>query len=44
MLNMYVHGVRTIPVGFKTKLNTFFDIAVVKKRKRGDECGSRLHF
>ncbi len=28
-LNVCVHGVRTIPVGFKTKLNTFFDIAVV---------------
>ncbi len=27
--NVCVHGVRTIPVGFKTKLNTFFDIAVV---------------
>ncbi len=23
-LNVYVHGVRTIPMGFKTKLNTFF--------------------
>ncbi len=42
--NVYVKGVRLIPVGFKTKLNTFFDIAVVWKRKRGNEGGSRLHF
>ncbi len=27
--NVYVQGVRLIPVGFKTKLNTLFDIAVV---------------
>ncbi len=31
-------------MGFKTKLNTLFDIVVVWKRKRGDEGGSRLHF
>ncbi len=31
--NMYVQGVRLIPVGFKTKLNTLFDIAAVQKRK-----------
>ncbi len=30
-------------MGFKTKLNTLFDIAVVWKRKRGNEGGSRLH-
>ncbi len=41
-LNVYVQGVRLIPVGFQTKLNIFFDIAVVKKR--GNEDGSRLHF
>ncbi len=35
-LNVYVQGVRLIPVGFQTKLNTFFDIAVVWKRKRGN--------
>ncbi len=35
-LNLYVQGVRLIPVGFQTKLNTFFDIAVVWKRKRGN--------
>ncbi len=29
---------------FKTKLNTFFDIALIWKRKRGNEGGSRLHF
>ncbi len=27
--NEYVQRVRLIPVGFQTKLNTFFDIAVV---------------
>ncbi len=27
-LNVYVQGVRTIPVADKTKLNTFCDIAV----------------
>ncbi len=43
-LNEYVQGVRLIPMGFKTKLNTFFDIAAVRKRKRGNEGGSRLHF
>ncbi len=43
-LNVYVQGVRLIPVGFKTKLHTRFDIAVVWKRKRGNEGGSRLHF
>ncbi len=43
-LNVYVQGVRLRPVGFQTKLNTFFDIAVVWKRKRGNEGGSRLHF
>ncbi len=43
-LNMYVQGVRLITVGFKTKLNTFFDIAVVRKRKRGNEGGSRFAF
>ncbi len=43
-LNVYVQGVRLIPVGFKTKLNILFDIAVVWKRKRGNEGGSRLHF
>ncbi len=32
-LNVYVQGVRTIHVSFKIKLNTFFDIAVVCKRK-----------
>ncbi len=42
--NVYVQGVRLIPVGFKTKLNTLFDIAVVFKRKRGNEVGIRLHF
>ncbi len=25
-LNVHVHGVRLIPVGFETKLNTFFNI------------------
>ncbi len=30
-LNLYVQGVRLIPVGFKTKLNTLFDLAVVNK-------------
>ncbi len=43
-LNAYVQGVRLIPVGFKTKLNTLFDIAVGWKRKRGFEGGSHLHF
>ncbi len=43
-LNVYVQGVRLIPVGFQTKLNIFFDIALVWKRKRGNEGGSRLHF
>ncbi len=43
-LNVHVQGVRLIPVGFQTKLNTFFDMAVVWKRKRGNEGGSRLHF
>ncbi len=42
--NVYVQGVRLIPVGFQTKLNTFFDMALVWKRKRGNEGGSRLHF
>ncbi len=42
-LNVYVQGVGLIPAGFQTKLNTFFDIAVVWKRKRGNEGGSRLH-
>ncbi len=42
--NVYVQGVRLIPVGFQTQLNTFFDIAGVWKRKRGNEGGSRLHF
>ncbi len=42
--DVYVQGVRLIPVGFKTKLNTLFDIAVVWKRKRENERGSRLHF
>ncbi len=28
-LNVYVQGVRIIPVGVKTKMNTFCDIAVV---------------
>ncbi len=32
-LNLYVQGVRLIPVGLKTKLNTLFDIAAVRKRK-----------
>ncbi len=32
-LNVYVQRVRLIPVGFKTKLNTLFDIAAVRKRK-----------
>ncbi len=32
-LNVYVQGVRLIPVGFTTKLNTLFDIATVRKRK-----------
>ncbi len=41
-LNVYVQGVRPIPVGFQTKLHTFFDIAVVWKRKRGNDGGSRL--
>ncbi len=44
MLDVYVLGVQTITVGFKTKVNTFFDIAVVWKRKRRNERGSRLHF
>ncbi len=43
-LNVYVQGVRLIPVGFQTKLNTLFDIAVVWKRKRRNEGWSRLHF
>ncbi len=43
-LNVYVQGVRLIPVGFQTKLNPFFDKAMVWKRKRGNEGGSRLHF
>ncbi len=43
-LNVYVQGVRLLPVGFKIKLNTLFDIAVVWKRKRGNEGGNRLHF
>ncbi len=34
-LNVYVQGVRLMPVGFQTKLNTFFDIAVVWKRNEG---------
>ncbi len=42
--NVYVQGVRLIPVGFQTKLNTFFDIAMVWKRKQGNEGGIRLHF
>ncbi len=42
--NVYVLGVRLIPGGFKTKLNTLFDIDVVWMRKRGNEGGSRLHF
>ncbi len=42
--NVYVQGVRLMLVGFKTKLNTLFDIAVVWKRKRGNEGGSRLQF
>ncbi len=43
-LNVYVQGVRLIPVGFKTKLSTFFDKAAARKRKRGNEAGSRLQF
>ncbi len=43
-LNVYVQGVRLIPVSFQTKLNTFIDIAIVWKRKRGHEGGSRFHF
>ncbi len=43
-LNVYVQGVRLIPVGFQTKLSIFFDIAVVWFKKRGNEGGSRLHF
>ncbi len=44
-LNVYVQGVRLIPVGFQTTLNTFFfDTAMVWKRKRGNEGGSLLHF
>ncbi len=47
-LNVYVYGVRTIPAipnnNNNTKLNTFFGIALVWKRKRGNEKGSRLHF
>ncbi len=39
-----VQGVRLIPVGFQTKLITFFDIAIVWKRKRRNEGGSRLNF
>ncbi len=31
--NVYVQGVRLILVGFKTKLNTLFDMAAVQKRK-----------
>ncbi len=42
--NVYVQGVRLILEVFKTKLNTLFDLAVVWKRKRGNEGGSRLHF
>ncbi len=30
--------------GFKTKLNTLFDIAAIRKRKWGNEGGIRLHF
>ncbi len=43
-LHVYVQGVRLISVCFKTKLNTFFDIAAVRNRKRGNEGGSRLQF
>ncbi len=43
-LNVYLQGVRLVPVGFQAKLNTFFIIAVAWKRKRGNEGGSRLHF
>ncbi len=41
-LNVYVQGVRTIPVGFKAQPFIFFDAAVVWKRKRGNEGGSYL--
>ncbi len=34
-LNVYVHGVRLIPVGFKTKLNTFFDIPRFGRENEG---------
>ncbi len=40
-LNVYVQGVRLIPVSFKTKLNTLFDKAVVWKRKRGNDEGGK---
>ncbi len=42
--DVYEQGVRAIIVDFKTKVNTFFDIAVVRKRNWRNEEGSRLHF
>ncbi len=42
-LNVYVQGVRLIPVGFQTKLNTFFHSRGLEG-KQGNEGGSRSHF